>query len=74
MPETDGAPLASLRDAVIFMLGSGGVGRVATSTTGLYLASLRLALAILAGGTGDERGSLAETTLPKSCHPRNISY
>jgi hypothetical protein len=38
--------LASLRDAVLFILGSGGIGRVATSTTGLYLASLRLALAI----------------------------
>jgi hypothetical protein len=51
MPETDGASLASLRDAVIFILGSGGIGRVATrcrapSTTGLYLASLRFALAI----------------------------
>jgi hypothetical protein len=29
-----------------FILGSGGVGRVATSTTGLFLASLRLALAL----------------------------
>jgi hypothetical protein len=48
MPETDGTPLASLRDAVIYMLGSGGIGRVATSTTGYYLASLRLAPAISA--------------------------
>jgi hypothetical protein len=29
---------------MIYMLGSGGVGRVATLTTGLYLANLRLAL------------------------------
>jgi hypothetical protein len=34
--------LASLRDAVLFVLGSGGVGRVATSTTGLSLPSHRL--------------------------------
>ena len=36
--------LASLRDALCFLgLGSGGVGRCATSTTGYVLASLRLA-------------------------------
>jgi integral membrane sensor domain MASE1 len=46
MPESHGAPLASLRDAVIFILGSGGVGRVATAITGLYLASLQLAPAL----------------------------
>jgi hypothetical protein len=34
MPETDGTPLASLRDAVISMLSSGGIGRFATLTTG----------------------------------------